>query len=74
MKAYWVWWLTAVLLVIAEMLSGTFYLLAVASGFAVAGLALTLVWRGAGKPHWRHCFVRRMWQDFSLETAAHQSA
>lgn len=38
MEAYWVWWLAAVVLVIAEMLSGTFYLLAVAFGLAAAGL------------------------------------
>lgn len=48
MEAYWVWWLMAVVLVIAEMLSGTFYLLAVAVGLAVAGLAayLGVAWGG----------------------------
>ena len=39
MESYWVWWLTAVVMVIAEMLSGTFYLLAVAIGLAAAGIA-----------------------------------
>jgi len=39
MEAYWVWWLAAVVLVIAEISSGTFYLIAVAFGLAVAGLA-----------------------------------
>ena len=39
MEAYWVWWLAAMVLVIAEMLSGTFYLLAIATGLAVAGFA-----------------------------------
>ena len=39
MEAHWLWWLFAVILVVAEMLSGTFYLLAVAFGLAVAGLA-----------------------------------
>jgi len=39
MEAYWVWWLAAVVLVIAEMLSGTFYLIAVALGLAAAGLS-----------------------------------
>ena len=42
MEAYWVWWLAAIVLVIAEMLSGTFYLLAVALGLAAAGLAAFL--------------------------------
>jgi membrane protein implicated in regulation of membrane protease activity len=48
METYWVWWLVAVVLVIAEMLTGTFYLLAVASGLAVAGLAayLGMTWGG----------------------------
>lgn len=48
MEAYWVWWLAAVVLVIAEMLTGTFYLLAVASGLAAAGLAayLGMAWSG----------------------------
>jgi len=39
MDAYWIWWLVAVALVIAEMSSGTFYLIAVALGLAVAGLS-----------------------------------
>lgn len=42
MEAYWVWWLAAVVLVIAEMLSGTFYLVAVAFGLASAGCAAYL--------------------------------
>lgn len=48
MEAYWIWWLAAVVLVIAEMNSGTFYLLAVALGLAVAGLAayLGMAWGG----------------------------
>ena len=48
MEAYWVWWLMAVMLVIAEMLSGTIYLLAVATGLAAAGLAayLGVAWGG----------------------------
>ena len=48
MEAYWVWWIAAVVLVIAEMLSGTFYLLAVASGMAAAGCAayLGIAWGG----------------------------
>lgn len=48
MELHWVWWLTAVVLVIAEMLSGTFYLLAVAVGLAAAGVAayLGVAWGG----------------------------
>ena len=48
METYWVWWLVAVVLVIAEMLTGTFYLIAVAFGLAVAGLAayLGMAWSG----------------------------
>ena len=48
MEAYWIWWLAAVVLVIAEMNSGTFYLIAVAFGLATAGLAayLGIAWIG----------------------------
>ncbi|HYR05375.1 MAG TPA: NfeD family protein [Gallionella sp.] len=48
MDAYWVWWLAAVVLVIAEISSGTFYLIAVAFGLAVAGLAayMGMAWGG----------------------------
>ena len=48
METYWIWWLTAVVLVIAEMFSGTFYLIAVAFGLATAGLAayLGVTWFG----------------------------
>ncbi|MFA7300587.1 MAG: NfeD family protein [Sideroxydans sp.] len=42
MDAHWIWWLAAVVLVIAEMFSGTFYLLAVALGLLVAGVAAYL--------------------------------
>ncbi len=42
MEAYWVWWASAMVLVIAEMLTGTFYLVAIAFGFAAAGLAAYL--------------------------------
>ena len=42
MEAYWIWWLAAVVLVIAEMSSGTFYLIAIAFGMAVAGLVAYL--------------------------------
>jgi membrane protein implicated in regulation of membrane protease activity len=39
MEAYWLWWMFAVGLIVVEMMSGTLYLLAVAFGLAVAGLA-----------------------------------
>jgi len=48
MEVYWIWWLAAVVLVIAEMNSGTFYLIAVAFGLAAAGLSawLGMAWDG----------------------------
>lgn len=48
MEVYWVWWLAALVLVISEMLSGTFYLIAVAFGLASAGCAayLGVAWIG----------------------------
>lgn len=48
MEAYWIWWLVAVVLVIAEISSGTFYLIAVAAGLAVAGIVayLGVAWSG----------------------------
>lgn len=42
MEAHWIWWLAAVVLVIAEMLTGTFYLIAIASGLAAAGVSAFL--------------------------------
>jgi membrane protein implicated in regulation of membrane protease activity len=44
MAAYWVWWILAGGLVAAELLTGTFYLLAVGVAFALGGLA---AWLGA---------------------------
>lgn len=38
MESHWMWWLAAIFLVIAEMFSCTFYLLALALGLAAAGL------------------------------------
>jgi len=48
MENYWIWWLSAVVLVIAEMYSGTFYLIAVAFGLAAAGFAAYwgMAWSG----------------------------
>ena len=45
MDACWIWWIIALGLVIAEISTGTFYMIAVASGFAIAGL---LAYLGAG--------------------------
>jgi membrane protein implicated in regulation of membrane protease activity len=42
MTDYWTWWILAALLVGAELLTGTFYLLAVGFAFAVGGLAAVL--------------------------------
>ena len=47
MAAYWVWWALAAILVGAELMTGTFYLLAVGVAFAVGGLA---AWLGASLP------------------------
>jgi len=48
MEAYWIWWMAAVVLVIAEMFSGTFYLISVALGLAAAGVSayMGLGWEG----------------------------
>ena len=39
MASYWIWWLLAAGLVVAELVTGTFYLLAVAVAFALGGFA-----------------------------------
>ncbi len=44
MTDYWTWWVFAALLVGAELLTGTFYLLAVGIAFAAGGIA---AWLGA---------------------------
>ena len=44
MDNHWIWWILATLLIGAEMLTGTFYLLAVGIAFAVGGVA---AWLGA---------------------------
>lgn len=38
MDAYWIWWVLAAILVGAELMTGTFYLLAVGVAFAVGGI------------------------------------
>ena len=47
MDNHWIWWILATILIGAEMLTGTFYLLAVGVAFAVGGLA---AWIGASLP------------------------
>lgn len=42
MADYWIWWILAAVLVGAELMTGTFYLLAAAVAFAVGGLAAIL--------------------------------
>src|SRR5436190_1427080 len=42
MNAYWVWWIAAAVLVGAELLSNTFYLLAVGIAAALGGVAALL--------------------------------
>jgi membrane protein implicated in regulation of membrane protease activity len=47
MSDFWIWWVLAAVLVGAELLSGTFYLLAVGIAFAMGGVA---AWLGADLP------------------------
>ena len=47
MNDYWIWWILATLLVGAELVTGTFYLLAVGIAFAFGGIA---AWLGATMP------------------------
>ena len=42
MAAYWIWWIIAGALVVAELLTGTFFLLALGVAFAVGGIAAWL--------------------------------
>lgn len=42
MADYWIWWILAAVLVGAELVTGTFYLLAVAVAFAAGGFAALL--------------------------------
>jgi len=42
MADYWIWWVLAAVLVGAELVTGTFYLLAVAIAFAIGGLCAVL--------------------------------
>ncbi len=47
MAAYWTWWALAAVLVGAELMTGTFYLLAVGVAFVAGGIA---AWMGASVP------------------------
>jgi len=47
MATYWLWWIASALLVGAELLTGTFYLLAVGVAVAFGGVA---AWLGASIP------------------------
>lgn len=47
MSEYWIWWIAAAMLVGAELLTGTYYLLAVGLALAIGG---TAAWLGAGAP------------------------
>jgi len=47
MDNYWIWWILAAVLIGAEMLTGTFYLLAVGIAFTLGGV---VAWVGASLP------------------------
>src|SRR6266508_2030627 len=47
MDAQWVWWILAAILIGAELLSGTFYLLAIGVAMALGGM---VAFAGAGAP------------------------
>jgi membrane protein implicated in regulation of membrane protease activity len=47
MSVYWTWWIAAAILIGAELVTGTFYLLAVGIAVALGGVAALL---GAGMP------------------------
>ena len=41
MAAYWVWWIAAMMLIAAELVTGTFYLLAIGVAAVMGGVAAT---------------------------------
>ena len=45
MSVHWIWWIAAILLIGAELVTGTFYLLAVGIAVALGGVA---AWLGSG--------------------------
>src|SRR6188768_2496155 len=65
MSVYWLWWIAAAVLVGAELVTGTFYLLAVGIAAAVGGFA---AWFGATLPMQ---FVIAGVVGVALTTAAH---
>ena len=66
MGAFWIWWIAAAALIGAELLTGTFYLLAVGSAAAIGGLA---AWLGVGSA-WQ--FVIAGVLGVGLTIAAHR--
>lgn len=49
MSAYGIWWIAAAALIAAELLTGTFYLLAVGVALACGGIAAWLGWSAANQ-------------------------
>src|SRR5438876_2153643 len=47
MSGHWIWWIAAAILIGAELVTGTFYLLAIGVAAALGGVA---AWLGAGEP------------------------
>lgn len=47
MSGYWIWWIAAAVLIGAELVTGTFYLLAIGIAAAIGGITS---WLGAGMP------------------------
>lgn len=80
--SYWIWFMAAALLVAAEVLTGTFYLLAVAAAVAIGGLlalvGASLTWQFTltaasalvlvfAAHHWRIAKGQRGQQDAALD-------
>ena len=66
MSGYWVWWIAAAVLVGSELVTGTFYLLAIGIAAALGGVA---AWFGAALPSQ---FVIAGGIGVALTAAAHQ--
>ena len=66
MGDYWIWWIAAAVLIGAELVTGTFYLLAVGIAVAFGGVA---AWLGAG---WAVQFAVAGVLGVGLTMAAHQ--
>ena len=66
MSGYWIWWIAAAVLVGAELVTGTFYLLAIGIAAAIGGVA---AWFGAILPVQ---FVIAGAVGVALTTAAHR--